>query len=179
MKLLIADDSPANLKLLRAGLESEGHQVVAAANGVEAVAILERESVDAVITDILMPSMDGFRLCGEIRNSTRSYRDVPVVLYTATYDSPSDRALAEAVGADAYILKPALPAVLIDAVQEALRSANTRSNRKAPEVNETYILERYNAALVRKLEARNAQVQESLASLQAAHEQIAQLNQLL
>ena len=179
MKFLIADDSPADLNLLRAGLESEGHQVVGAANGVEAVAVLERESVDAVITDILMPSMDGLRLCGEIRSSTRSYRDVPVVLYTATYDSPSDRALAEAVGADGYILKPAPAAVLIDAVQEALRSASARSNRKAPEVDEAYTLERYNAALVRKLEARNTQVQESLARLQAAHEQIVQLHQVL
>src|ERR1700737_1582330 len=164
MKLLIADDSPANLKLLRAGLESEGHQVVAAANGVEAVAILERESVDAVITDILMPSMDGFRLCSEIRNSTRSYRDIPVVLYTATYDSPSDRVLAETVGADGYILKPAPAAALIDAVQEALRNASTRSNRKTPRVDEAYVLERYNAELVRKLETRAEQCTAALAA---------------
>jgi light-regulated signal transduction histidine kinase (bacteriophytochrome) len=62
VKFLIADDSPANLKRLRAGLEAEGHQVVEAANGIEALAVLERESVDAVITDIPMPSLDGLRL---------------------------------------------------------------------------------------------------------------------
>jgi light-regulated signal transduction histidine kinase (bacteriophytochrome) len=169
MKFLIADDSPANLKLLRAGLESEGHQVVEAANGVEAVAVLERESVDAVITDILMPSMDGFRLCAEIRKSTRSYSGVPVVFYTATYDSPSDRALAETVGADGYILKPAPATVLIDAVQETLRNASTRSNRKAPGVDEACVLERYNAALVRKLETR---VEQRTAALAAANEEL-------
>jgi signal transduction histidine kinase len=172
MKFLIAGDSPANLKQLRAGLESEGHQVVEASNGVEAIAVLERESVDAVITDILMPSMDGFRLCGEIRKSARSYRDVPVVLYTATYDSSSDRVLAETVGADGFILKPAPAAVLIDAVEETLRNAGTRS-RKAPAADEAYVverydLERYDAALVRRLEAR---VEQCTAALAAAHKE--------
>jgi two-component system sensor histidine kinase/response regulator len=179
VKFLIAGDAPANLHLLRADLESAGHQVVEAANGVEAVAVLERESVDAVITDILMPSMDGFRLCGEIRKSTRSYRDVPVILHTATYDSPSDRALAETVGADGYIVKPAPAAVLIDAVQATVRNASVRSGRKAPGIDEAYVLERYDAALVRKLEARNSELHESLASLRAARAQIAQLNGLL
>jgi light-regulated signal transduction histidine kinase (bacteriophytochrome) len=108
--------------------------------------------------------MDGFRLCGEIRKSTHSYRDVPVILYTATYDSPSDRVLAETVGADGYILKPAPAAVLIDAVQEALRNASTRSNRKAPRLDEACVLERYNAELVRKLETRAEQCTAALAA---------------
>jgi signal transduction histidine kinase len=178
LKLLIADDSPSNLNLLRAILESEGHHVVEAANGVDALAILEREPQDAVISDILMPSMDGFRLCHEIRKSAKSFSNIPLILYTATYDSPSDRALADTVGADAYILKPAPVAVLIGAVQEALQKAKTRPPIKA-EIDETYVLENYNAALVNKLETRNAEVQEALAKLQTAHEHIVELNQLL
>jgi CheY-like chemotaxis protein len=103
LKFLIADDSPGNRKLLHAGLEFEGHEVVEVKNGVEALAILETETVSAVISDILMPSMDGYRLCREIRRSEKTYSDIPVILYTATYDSPSDRALATTVGADAYL----------------------------------------------------------------------------
>jgi signal transduction histidine kinase len=179
MKILIADDSPGNLKVLRAGLELEGHQVVGAANGVEAVAVLERELVDAIISDVLMPSMDGFRLCHEIRRSARAYSEIPVILYTATYDSASDRALADTVGADGYFLKPAPVAVLIEAVREAIRKAPARPHRKAATGDEAYVLERYNGALVHKLEARNDEVQQSLESLQVAHEQIRQLNEML
>src|ERR1700723_1242882 len=91
LKFLIADDSPGNLKLLRTGLEYEGHQVVEAGNGIEALAALEREPFDALISDILMPSMDGFRLCRKIRTGSKSYSEIPLVLYTATYDSPTDR----------------------------------------------------------------------------------------
>jgi signal transduction histidine kinase len=178
LKLLIADDSSRNLKLLRAGLESEGHQVVEAANGIEALEILERETLDAVISDILMPSMDGFRLCHEIRKSASHYRDIPLILYTATYDSPSDRALADTVGADGYILKPATAAVLIGAVQDALRKATVRPIATSV-ADDTYVLEHYNAALVKKLESRNTEVLESLTKLQAAHEQIVELNQQL
>jgi signal transduction histidine kinase len=178
LKFLIADDSPRNLKLLRAGLEAEGHQVVEAANGAEALAMLERETPDAVISDILMPTMDGFRLCREIRKSATHYRNIPVILYTATYDSPSDRALADTVGADGYILKPAPVALLISSVENALRKSTIRPAEK-PGVDDAYVLERYNGALVKKLETRNLEAQEALTKLQAAHEQIVELNQLL
>jgi signal transduction histidine kinase len=178
LTFLIADDFPGNLKLLRAGLESEGHQVIEAANGVEALAVLERQSVDAVISDILMPSMDGFRLCSEIRRSTKGYREIPLILYTATYDSPADRALADSVGADAYMLKPAPAAALIAAVQ-GIRH-NTARRPKAPSVAEdSDVLKHYNAALVHKLETRSNEVQDALVELRNAHRQIVESNQLL
>jgi signal transduction histidine kinase len=141
-----------------------------------------------------MPSMDGFRLCRTIRTSSKSYSEIPLILYTATYDSPTDRALAEAVGADAFILKPASPATLIAAVRDALQSANrsriagtnadtagmtggnTGGNTGADDAN---VLALYNAALVHKLESRNSEVQESLAQLQRAHATIIDLNRLL
>jgi CheY-like chemotaxis protein len=63
MKILIADDNPTNLSLLQDVLEAEGHEVVAANDGSEALAVLAKETVDAVISDIFMPNMDGYRLC--------------------------------------------------------------------------------------------------------------------
>jgi len=178
LRFLIADDFPGNLKLLRAGLESEGHQVVEAANGLEALAILDRESVDAVISDILMPSMDGFRLCSEIRGSAKGYRDIPLILYTATYDSLADRTLADSVGADAYMLKPTPAAALIAAVQER-RHSTSRRPKATSVADETVVLKQYNAALVHKLETRTNEIQESLVELQSAHRQITEMNQLL
>ncbi len=178
LNFLIADDSPINLKLLHVNLESEGHRVVEAGNGIEALAILDRQPVDAVISDILMPSMDGFRLCREIRTCAKSYSGIPLVLYTATYDSPADRALAHTVGADAFVLNPAPVAVLIGAVQDALRNQATR-RITAPKPDEAYVLGQYNTALVAKLEARNGEVRDSLLELQSAHGRILELNKTL
>jgi CheY-like chemotaxis protein len=179
MNLLIVDDYPNNRKLLRAALEAEGHRVAEAADGVEALDVLARDSVDAVISDILMPRMDGFRLCHQIRKGEKLNCGIPVVLYSATYNSPSDRELARAVGADSYLLKPAPTAALLEAVREAQQKARERPPANVTGVDETYVLEQYSAALVRKLEHRNFELQDALAQLQAAHEQILELNQNL
>ena len=178
MKLLIVDDYPSNRKLLRVQLEAEGQEVFEASNGVEALQVLERDDVDALISDILMPNMDGFRLCQEIRKSNK-LRGLPVVLYTATYNSPSDRQLAESVGADGYVIKPAPTPVVLSAVREAQRKANDRALQEAPRPDEAYVLKQYNELLVRKLEARNSQLQETLAELRAAHDEIVELNRSL
>jgi CheY-like chemotaxis protein len=130
MRLLIVDDSPLDLKLLRAQLEQQGHQIVEASNGVEALQLLEHTAVDAVVSDILMPLMDGYRLCYEIRKSATANADVAVVLYTATYSSSSDRELAETLGADDYLFKPAPIAAILDAVKEAQRKSKHRQQAR-------------------------------------------------
>ncbi|MEO8034918.1 MAG: response regulator, partial [Acidobacteriota bacterium] len=92
LRILIVDDLPVNLKLLRAQLESEGHVVVDAANGVEALAILADQKIEAIVSDILMPVMDGYRLCYEVRHDPR-FRKLPFIAYTASYLSPADEKL--------------------------------------------------------------------------------------
>src|ERR1700722_16984714 len=99
MKLLIVDDVASNRKLLRVMFEAEGHSTLEAADGVEELQIPAREKVDAVLSDILMPGMDGYRLCHEIR-ANEHLRDLPIVIYTATYTSLSDEKLALSMGAD-------------------------------------------------------------------------------
>jgi CheY-like chemotaxis protein/nitrogen-specific signal transduction histidine kinase len=175
LHILIVDDHPANRKVLRAGLEGEGHIVHESANGQEALNVLERMRVDAVVSDILMPTMDGFRLCLEIRNSNAPYATLPFILYTATYDSPGDRALAQSVGADGYVLKPAPISVMLQALREA-QEMHPQRRPTAPSIGESDVLEQYNAALVHKLEERNEQLQQSIEDLQSAHEQILALN---
>jgi signal transduction histidine kinase len=179
MNLLIVDDYPNNLKLLRSALEAEGHRVIESGDGLEALQVLRREPVDAVISDILMPNLDGFRLCHEIRYSREFDSTIPVILYTATYNSPSDRQLAETVGADAYLLKPAPTHAILDAIHSAQRDAGARTAATAPHADEHYVLEQYSATLVRKLERRNSELHEGIGNLQAAHEHIRELNQNL
>src|SRR5688500_3971708 len=117
MKILIVDDDATNRKLLRAILEADDHQVVDAFDGLEALNAIDKEPTDAVISDILMPNMDGYRLCQEIRKSDR-FRELPFITYTSTYTSPGDEKLAFDCGADKYILKPAPAQVLLDTLQE-------------------------------------------------------------
>jgi CheY-like chemotaxis protein len=177
--ILIADDYPANLTLLRAQLEAEGLSVREANNGIEALEVLQREHVDAVISDILMPGMDGFRLCHEIRKSEQSFATVPFILYTATYNSPSDRELARTVGADDYIIKPAPGTVLIEALRKASQHSARPAHTSAQRPDDSYVLEQYSAALVRKLEERNTELQQALEVVQSANERIKDLNQHL
>jgi hypothetical protein len=176
VKLLIVDDYRSNQKLLRAQLEAEGHEVLEASNGVEALQVLDRDAVDAVISDILMPNMDGFRLCQEIRKSGKPSSSLPVILYTSTYNSPGDRKLAESVGADSYVLKPAPTPVILSALREAQNKAADRVAHEPFRSDETYVLKKYNEMLVRKLETRNTQLQDALAKLQTAHDEIVELN---
>lgn len=179
MNLLIVEDDPVSRRRLRAALEAEGHESVEAANGLEALQTLEHVTFDAVISDILMPTMDGFRLCHEIRRSRRLGSHLPVVLYTAAYDSPSDQQLGKMAGADAYLAKPAPVSAILAAVCEAQLRVRTPQVDQLPALNESCELEQYNAALVRKLERRNGELREALDALRASREQILALNRLL
>jgi PAS domain S-box-containing protein/diguanylate cyclase (GGDEF)-like protein len=171
MNFLIVDDHPTNRKLLRAQLEAAGHGVLDAADGIEALEVLERESVDGVISDILMPNMDGFRLCLEIRKSKKLSR-LPFVFYTSTYKSPQDRELARTVGADQYLTKPAATHAILGALEEAMQKTRERIAVSAARYDETYVLKQYSEALVRKLEERNTEVEVALKNLQAAHDRM-------
>ena len=93
MNILIVDDIATNRKLLSAILEAEAHSIRQAADGVEALENLEREQVDAVISDILMPRMDGYRFCYQVRAS-KCLRHLPFIFYTSTYTSSNDEKLA-------------------------------------------------------------------------------------
>ncbi|HXL85671.1 MAG TPA: response regulator, partial [Gemmatimonadaceae bacterium] len=93
MRVLIVDDNAINRTLLRVTLRSGGHETVEAADGVEALEKLRSEKFDAVISDILMPRMDGYRFCYEVRRDPK-LRDVPIVVYSSTYTSPGDAKLA-------------------------------------------------------------------------------------
>ncbi len=179
MKLLIVDDHPINLRLLRAQLEAEGHEIEEARNGVEAIDLLRQRPFDAVISDILMPQMDGFRLCLEIRK-TEAIAGMPFILYTSTYNSPEDRQLAQIVGADRYVVKPAPPRAIFDALREAAQARRgSVPAALASAADEGYVLKQYNEALVAKLEEKNSELQAALRSIHDAHEEILALNRTL
>ncbi len=170
MTVLVTDDNATSRKLLRAQLEAEGITVAEAPDGREALAVLHRQSVDAIISDVLMPRMDGFRLCYEVRNAEPS-RDLPFIIYTSTYLSAADEKLALELGADRYLRKPAPAAALLDALKEAAAGS---VRRPAARLTEADVLKEYSERLVRKLEEKNTELETAQAELQTANAQLEQ-----
>jgi signal transduction histidine kinase len=157
MKVLIVDDSPTNLKLLRRVLESENIQVVEASDGVKALVALDREKVDAIISDILMPGMDGYRLCYEVRKNER-LQSLPFVFYTATYTSPSDAKLCYDLGGDKYLQKPASAKAILKTLEEAASNSRRSPANRAELPSETDVMKEYSERLVSKLETKNVEL---------------------
>ena len=168
MNILIVDDQPVNLKLLGAILEAEGHTVAHAADGIEALQLLERNGADAIISDILMPRMDGYRLCTEVRKRAR-FKDVPFIAYTATYASPGDEKVSHDLGADLFLRKPASSEEIIAAVQLVTREGRRLRPEHRPLMPEVEVMKEYSEWLVTRLEKRNA-------ALGRAEEEVRKLN---
>jgi CheY-like chemotaxis protein/exonuclease VII small subunit len=178
MKVLIVDDIATNRKLLRITLEAEGYIAHEAADGVEALQLLAREIVDVVISDILMPNMDGFRLCREIRKSERLHA-LPFIVYTSTYTSADDVRLARTIGADKYLVKPAHTEAILEALHEVMQKPLEPPVRSVPDPEETHVLKQYSQTLVHKLEQKHTELNDAVDKLQRAHERIVELNSTL
>jgi diguanylate cyclase (GGDEF)-like protein/PAS domain S-box-containing protein len=155
MNLLIVDDDPTSLKLLRTQLESEGHALFEAHDGVEALVLLNRQRVDAVISDILMPRMDGYRLCHEIRMNERLH-DLPIILHTSSFISPDDEKLALDMGADKYLKKPCSLETLVAALREVILQPHVVPRAEA--LGEVEVLKEYSERLVNKLEKKSTEL---------------------
>jgi PAS domain S-box-containing protein len=154
VNVLILDDVDTNRKLLRAQLEAEGVTVLEASNGVEGLEALKRQKVDAAISDLLMPNMDGYRFCYEVRKS-KEHRDLPIIIYTSTYTSPSDEKLSLKLGADKYLRKPASVGQILDALHNA-----TTNKHLIPSagLDERDVLKHYSERLISKLEEKNVEL---------------------
>src|SRR5262245_32904742 len=121
MRVLIAEDDAQSQYMLTALMTGHGFDVVAVSDGVEALERLRREPFDLIMSDLLMPRLDGFQLCREVK-ADPYLADIPFLVYTATYTAPEDEALARVAGADAFLVKPAEPASILLAVKELLAS---------------------------------------------------------
>jgi len=155
MKILIADDDRDSRLVLQKCLESAGHQVEAAANGDDALVRAKKSPPDLIISDILMPVLDGYKLCYEVKNDPALKR-IPFVFYTATYIDPDDERLAMGLGASRYILKPVEPLEFLRLIDEVVKEAQQR-NFAVPEgvqEDQLSLFRQYDASLSRKLQEK-------------------------
>jgi two-component system, cell cycle response regulator len=118
-RVLVVDDVPANLKLLQARLSAEYFDVITAMSGGEALAICERAKCDIVLLDVMMPDMNGFEVCQQLKAGVTTHH-IPVVMVTAL-DQPSDRVKGLQAGADDFLTKPVSEIALIARVRSLAR----------------------------------------------------------
>ncbi|MFZ0592864.1 MAG: response regulator [Bryobacteraceae bacterium] len=118
-RILVAEDSPASLELLRTVLESAGYEVVEAVDGLDAVQKASSNSVDLVLLDLQMPKMDGFAVLAELRKKAR-FRTIPIIALTASA-MRGDRERALEAGFSSYIAKPVNLALLRSEVERLIR----------------------------------------------------------
>ena len=120
IKILVVDDESRMRKLVHDFLAKQGFAVMEAENGEEAVDIFfSDKKIDLIILDVMMPKMDGWQVCREIRQ----YSQVPIIMLTAKSDE-RDELLGFELGVDEYISKPFSPKILVARVEAILRRAN-------------------------------------------------------
>ena len=115
-KILVCDDDKEIVEAIEIYLTQDGHQVLEAYDGIEAVEILKKESVDLLIMDIMMPRMDGIRATLKIREEN----NIPIIILSAKSED-ADKILGLNIGADDYITKPFNPLELVARVKSHLR----------------------------------------------------------
>ena len=178
MLVLIVDDREDNRYLLRMLLQGHGFDVEEAPDGARALELARARRPDLVITDLLMPVMDGYTLM-RLWKADASLHGIPFMVYTATYTQPKDEQLALDMGADAFLVKPAEPEVFISRVHAILNAASEQlPTARAPSVSEPESLKIYSEVLIAKLEKRSAELEQRVAELHQSQAQVLRLNRL-
>ncbi len=168
-RALVVDDREENRHLLRSMLAEAGYSVATAGNGGEALAEARRNPPAVVISDVLMPQMDGFALCREWQRDP-ALRDIPFVFCTATDTSPDDEALAARLGAARFLVQPVEAHVLARTLDEVLEE-RARGRLQLPKPlpdEETSYYRLYNEVLIQRLEAKVLQLRREVAERRSA-----------
>jgi PAS domain S-box-containing protein len=163
-RVLIVDDKEENLYYLTALLTANGCEVVSARHGAEALVKARQAPPALVISDLLMPVMDGYTLLRHWK-ADAMLRHAPFIVYTATYTEPEDEKLALDLGADAFILKPAEPEDFLARLREVEANEKAAVPAHQPMGDEGERLREYSETLIRKLEQKTLELEESNRSL--------------
>ena len=180
MKILIVDDNAHNRVFLERTLTSQGYAVDSAANGAQA---LERALVappDLIVSDIMMPEMDGFELCRRVKTDDR-LRQVAFIFYTATYVEGKDEQLALSLGASRFLVKPMELPDFLDAINSVVDEYRAR-RLPVPEqpLAQPEVLDRMHVeALTRKLDKKVSELEAERDALARSEENYRRLNETL
>lgn len=164
--LLVVEDIPNVLELIEVTLKFKGYPVVTARNGQEALEIISHELPAVVITDILMPRLDGYALAQRLRTDPRT-RHIPLIFLSATYVTPEDKAFALSLGAVRFLEKPVDTEEFLLTIAEVLTNSGTQSNEP---LDDREFFEGYRERLESKLRHKGQQISRTERLLQTLPE---------
>jgi two-component system alkaline phosphatase synthesis response regulator PhoP len=126
-KILVVDDDPKTVSLVKLYLESDGHKVLCAYDGIEALRLAREERPNLVVLDLMLPGMDGLQVCRTLRTES----DIPVIMLTAR-TTEGDKLTGLELGADDYVTKPFSPRELAARIKVVLRRTVSESLERGP-----------------------------------------------
>lgn len=197
-KILVVDDRPANIMLMEDILKNAGYNVISAMDGEKGLKCAVEQHPDLIISDILMPNVDGFQFCHTVRN-TPELAGIPFLFLTGAYVSDEDEKFAISLGANRFMRRPFKTDDLLDIVQELLNSQMDMESSLPLDMDEeeylkqhvgrlTYTLEdkvveleavtEQNTRLLRDAKRHEAQLQKSLVDLQETQTYLVQSERL-
>jgi len=180
MRVLIVEDNENSRVLLESSLGSNGYEVESAENGKVALTLANLKAPDLIISDILMPEMDGYAFCRAVKMD-KDLREIPFIFYTATYTDPRDEKLAMDLGASRFIVKP----LEIDLFLKEIKMVLDDHKKGKIEVSEQYLkseqeLQRgYSGVLGKKLDKKVRQLVEEKKKLAKSEKQYRRLVEAL
>jgi DNA-binding response OmpR family regulator len=117
-KILIVDDEAHLLEMVKMRLESAGYEIILAHDGQEGYNKAREDKPDLIILDLMLPKMDGYKVCGLLKNDAR-YSKIPIIMFTARAQE-EDMRLGKELGAEEYLTKPFDPKILLSKVKGLL-----------------------------------------------------------
>ena len=173
MKVLVVDDNKNDRLLLLKILTSNNYEVDEAGNGIEALESVKTSKPNLIISDVMMPDMDGFSFIRELKK-TEDFKTIPVVFYSAQYVSEKDKELALKLGVSKYIVKPMEPKDIIIEVEKVLKEykAGTVKHVEPLIEEEVEYLNEYSKRVVLKLEDKVRELEHESAKRKKAEEEL-------
>jgi signal transduction histidine kinase/DNA-binding response OmpR family regulator len=172
--VLIVDDNPTNRKLLREILQSEGYATVEAEDGLEVLFALERAHFDIAVCDVLMPNMDGYSLCTEVRRRPE-FKDLFFILYTAVDFTADDEKHGLELGADRFVSKQGSPGTILKMIEEGLKERRERRCehlRRTIELPSAMEMKKYSVLMIRQLEEKSIELDKAREELRSLNERL-------
>lgn len=177
--ILIVDDIFENLYLLRVIFETAGYLVIEANDGKDGLEKLRENNIDLIVSDILMPVMDGYMFCQACKKD-KSYKDIPFVFYTSTYTEKLDEDFALKLGAAHFLRKPTDQDEILSVIQEILKQAKPQAKpAKKVRFTEQEVLKLYSKRLISKLEEKNIDLEAEILERQKAQLALTNENEIL
>ncbi len=175
MKVLVVEDNKNDRLLLSTLLKNNRNDVSEACNGIEALEQIEKVKPDIIISDIMMPEMDGFMLLQTLREN-RNKKTIPFVFYSATYTSEKDIEFGLSLGASRFIIKPMEPMALLTEIEGVIKEFESGELKPAkPSITPEEYKEKYNQRILHKLESKIKNLEEEIRKRKEAQNELHKL----